>query len=209
MFSESNIEGEENSQIEKNPETYNEEQPLPLVEVDMKLITSAYHDHENNNNSNNNEYPNLNSSLFEQSLPEQSLPEQPVPVNITNEIQTKLPFEGKYKCVKQVNIYGVKEMECHFFSEIKVTGEDAIVSKCNLSVQYYFAFQLFECVKDDKSNLIGSVSQGQIFSDKWIFVLCFHEPGCNNCGAVFISKSWYDINREQLLKTGFLFQNFI
>jgi hypothetical protein len=190
----SNIE-EENSLIINNPETYNENPTLSSKDIDPNLTTSTYHD--DNDNKNAYPYPNLNNSLLEQTLTKQPLP-----------IEDK-PFNGKYNFDKKVSIYGVKKMECHYFSEIVVTGADAIVSKCNLSAQYYFAFQLYESAEDDKLNLIGSISQGQILSDNWIFVLCFHESGRNNCGAVFISKSWYDINRKQLFETGFFLQNLI
>jgi hypothetical protein len=114
------------------------------------------------------------------------------------------PFGGKFKLDKVIKINNENKTEYHYFGEIKITGEDSLIIKSKLNIEFYFALQVW----NEKSTrvMILEIRQGYIFCNNWILLMCFREPdNSDRCSIVFISLEWFQENRTQLNTSGCLF----
>lgn len=102
-------------------------------------------------------------------------PSNSEPMSLEPEIKQKSvepkPFEGRYNIDRLVVRDDENKTEYRYFGEIKITGEDALVIKKKLNIQFYFALQVRN--KKNSSNVILEIRQADIFCDNWILLMCF------------------------------------
>jgi hypothetical protein len=123
----------------------------------------------------------------------------------TKQEDVEEPFQGQLKLEKFVKTGNKNDTEYRYFGEIKITGEDSLIVKDELNVQFYFGLQVWSKQKAT-NHLSYQIRQGETVGNNWIFLMCCNEPDkSNRCSVVFILMDWFQKNRMQLFKSGSLF----